>query len=79
MNCTECHEAISSYLDEELLAQLRAEVESHLASCPDRCLEVENWESCLSWLRRTFPEQMPPPDLRERIQAGAHSGPEPEE
>ena len=69
MNCTECQDFINAYLGEELQEQLRAEVESHLASCSECSYEAANWQTCLSWLRKTFPEQVPPAKLWEKIQA----------
>ena len=68
MKCTECQEFVHSYLSDELEEQLRAEVESHLAGCADCGCEVAGWQACFSWLRRAFPEQMPPTDLWKGIQ-----------
>ena len=69
MNCTECQDLIHSHLDDELEEQLLAGVVSHLASCPECNQELANLQTSLSRLRRTFPEQAPPEELREKIQA----------
>ncbi len=69
MNCTEFLDFVNSYLDDELEEQSRAEVEAHLADCPDCCCEVADWRTCIDWLRQTFPEQAPPAELWEKIQA----------
>ena len=67
MNCVECQEFCNAYLDGDLAERLRVELESHLASCTDCCCDVANWQACLNWLRRSFPEQVPPEELWERI------------
>ena len=69
MNCTECQDFIQSYLGDELEDQLHAEVESHLAECSDCGCKVTDCQTCLSWLRKSFPEQAPPTELWEEIQA----------
>lgn len=43
MNCAECQQSIHLYLDDELEPQQRAEIEAHLADCPDCRPEAENW------------------------------------
>ena len=69
MNCTEFLDLFNSYLDDKLEKQLRTEVETHLADCPDCNCEAADWQTCLGWLRRTFPEQTPPAKLWKKIQA----------
>ena len=69
MNCAECEEFVNSYLDGELGERLRMAVESHLATCTDCGCDVANWQTCLDWLRRAFPERVPPAELWEKIQA----------
>lgn len=69
MNCNECRDLINLYLDRELEEHLRTDVESHLAGCPGCSYEAADWQACLSWLRRTFPEQAPPVELWEKIRA----------
>lgn len=70
MNCTECLDLINSYLDDELEEPLREEVESHLASCSSCSDQVADRQTSLRRLRETFPEQVPPAELWEKIQAG---------
>ena len=69
MNCTEFLDVFNSYLDDNLEEPLRAEVEAHLTDCSERSREATDWQTCLDWLRKTFPEQAPPAELWERIQA----------
>ena len=69
MNCNEFPDLFNPYLDDQLEEQLRAEVEAHLADCPDCNYEAADWQTCLDWLRKTFPEQAPPVALWEKIQA----------
>ena len=73
MKCTECQDFVHSYLGDELDEQVQADIESHLAGCPDCGHKVGNWQTCLSWLQRTFPEQAPPAELWEKIQAKMES------
>ncbi len=68
MDCAEFIRMMNSYLDGDLEGALRTEGESHLVDCPDCCEEVADWQTCLDWLRKTFPEQAPPAELREKIQ-----------
>jgi anti-sigma factor RsiW len=70
MNCSEFLDFVNSYLDDELEEQARAEVEAHLADCPDCNNEAADWQTYLQWLRHTFPEQTPPAELWEKIHAG---------
>ena len=69
MNCAECQDVVDSYLGGELEGQLRTEIESHLANCADCSGEAAEWQTCLSWLRETFPEQAPPAALWEKTRA----------
>jgi anti-sigma factor RsiW len=69
MNCIEFLDLFNSYLDDKLEEQLRAEVEAHLADCPDCNGEAADWQTCLKWLRNTLPEQAPPAALWEKIKA----------
>ena len=69
MNCTECRDIIHSHLNDQLEEQLLTEVVSHLASCPGCSRELANLQTSLSWLRKTYPEQIPPGELWEEIQA----------
>jgi hypothetical protein len=69
MKCAECQDIVQSYLGDELEEQLQAEVESHLAECPDCGCRATDSQTCLSWLRKAFPEQAPPTDLWEELKA----------
>ncbi len=69
MNCTECQDVIHSFLDGELEGTSRVEVQSHLAHCADCSHELADWQTSLSELQRTFPDQAPPAALWDRIQA----------
>jgi anti-sigma factor RsiW len=73
MNCTEFLDLFNSYLDDNLEEQSRAEVEAHLADCPDCNCEAVDWQTCLDWLRKTFPEQAPPVELWRKIQAAVET------
>ena len=68
MNCAEFLDLLNPYLDDKLAQQLQAEVQAHLADCPDCSHEATNWQTCLGWLRKTFPDQAPSAELREKIQ-----------
>jgi anti-sigma factor RsiW len=63
MDCAEFMKLMSSYLDGELEEPLQAEGESHVRGCPDCCEEVLEWHIFLDWLRKSLPEQVPPPRL----------------
>ena len=69
MKCTECQDLFHSYLGDELAEQVQTDIESHLAGCPDCGQKAANWQTCLSWLQRTLPEQAPPAELWAKIQA----------
>ena len=63
MDCAEFMKLISLYLDGELEESLQAEGDSHLRNCPNCCEAVIEWHISLDWLRRSLPEQAPPPRL----------------
>ena len=63
MDCAQFMKLMSSYLDGELEEPLQAEGEDHLAGCPTCCAELVEWQTCLNWLRKSLPEQVPPPRL----------------
>ncbi|MCP4541038.1 MAG: hypothetical protein GY832_28210 [Chloroflexi bacterium] len=69
MNCIECLNLINSYLDDELEEPLRSKVESHLTSCSSCSNQVSDRQTSLRRLRETFPEQTPPAELWEKVQA----------
>jgi anti-sigma factor RsiW len=74
MDCVEFIKLMSSYLDGELEEPLQAEGANHLAGCPDCCAELVEWQTCLDWLRKSLPEQVPPPrlwdEMRTKIERG---------
>lgn len=67
MNCTEYHDLMNSYVCDELEEKLRNEVESHLVSCADCSCQAADLQTCLSWLRVTFPDQRLPLALLEKM------------
>ncbi len=69
MKCSECQELINAYLDDELEEQLRTSLESHLSGCPDCSHKAAGLQSSLNLLQETFPEQTPPLELWEKVQA----------
>jgi anti-sigma factor RsiW len=73
MNCTEFLDLCNSYPDDQLEEQQRAEVEAHLADCPDCNSEAADWQTCLDWLRKTFPEQAPPAEPWKKTKAAVES------
>jgi len=68
MNCAEDQDLINAYLDDELEEQLRTSLEPHLSGCPDCSHEAASLRASLHRLRETFPEQMPPAALWEKVQ-----------
>lgn len=69
MKCAECQELIDAYLDDELEEPLRANLESHLSGCPDCSDKAADLRSSLRRLQETFPDQVPPAALWNKIQA----------
>ncbi len=69
MKCIDFQDLLNSYVGDELEERLRIEVESHLLDCADCSREAADWQTCLNSLRVTFPEQAPPLELWEKIQA----------
>jgi RNA polymerase sigma factor (sigma-70 family) len=45
------------------------DVVSHLAGCPDCSRELGDLHTSLGWLRKTYPEQAPPGEMWEKLQA----------
>ncbi len=70
MNIDDCQEMINAFLGDEEERQLNSDVESHLTDCPDCIQEMATWQNCFDWLKKTFPDQAPPVELWEKIQAG---------
>jgi hypothetical protein len=59
MTCHESRERLSELLDEVLPAPERAEVEAHLADCPECRRELERLRATVSLLRRVEPVRAP--------------------
>jgi anti-sigma factor RsiW len=59
-------EALSAHLDGEASPELRAEVERHLADCPD-CSALANTLLKTVSLCRELPRPELPPDVRQRL------------
>jgi len=68
MICAERRAALVAYLDEELGATERAELESHLAGCPECRLALEA-ERRLSVALTSLSPVEPPPDFEARFWA----------
>src|SRR6266576_2214538 len=67
MTCESARELIESYLDGELDAGLRAEVQDHLSSCSS-CAETHaRVRELQTNVRSQAPYYDPPPDLQRRV------------
>lgn len=74
MDCAEFMKLMSLYLDGELEEPLRIKGDSHLTGCPDCYAEVVDWQNCRDWLRKSLPEQTPPPRLWDEMWAKIERG-----
>jgi anti-sigma factor RsiW len=68
MTCERIEELLSAYLEGELAAAERAEVEGHLAACPD-CAALLGLMKETMAAAGGFPEVEPSPDLMARLYA----------
>ena len=68
MTCERIEELLSAYLEGELAAAERAEVESHLAACPE-CAELAGLMKRTLAASAAFPEVEPSPALYARLYA----------
>lgn len=59
MTCEDCREILSIYIDEELPASERAEIERHLAECSECAAELERLTEMMAQLRETSQREMP--------------------
>ncbi len=59
MMCEDCLERLSTYIDDELAVSERAQVESHLAECPDCAAELERLRELTVQLRAEPSLEMP--------------------
>lgn len=77
-SCREIYGRIFPYLDCELSAEERSEVERHIAACPG-CEEHFAFDgTVLRFVRRRVPRPMIQPDLQERLLARFKGRPAPE-
>ncbi len=69
MDCQQCNEAISAYIDNELSVPEAREIELHLESCPPCAEELES----LRESARFIEAHMRPPELRPEIWRGVQT------
>ena len=68
INCTECEERMSDYLERTLEDKVRFAVDAHLRSCGN-CSEVFSGIAHLVEAGKSFPDYVPPPWMALRIVA----------
>ena len=69
-SCGEVYRNVFPYLDHELSAEERAEVERHIAACPD-CEDHFAFDgTVLRFVRQRAPRALMPTALQERLLAG---------
>ena len=61
--CGSVVKLLADYLERQLPAPLRAELEAHLQKCPRCVAQLRTYESTVSLLRSLSDEELPP-DLR---------------
>jgi hypothetical protein len=66
MKCHEVEQYLSDYLEDRLVSARRHEVESHLESCGNCQLLLEDLKTVMAWCE-SFPELTPPSSLVDRI------------
>lgn len=71
MDCTTILAQLSDYVDGTLAAQMCAELESHLAECPDCRAVVDSFRKTVLLYRRCEPDALPE-DVRERLYKVLH-------
>ena len=64
MNCEQCQELISVYLDNELQEKVRAGVQTHLASCAECAKVCEDFAMILDFCDLEESEYTPPPNSK---------------
>lgn len=67
MICKDCQEWIDGYFRGDADLSLIPEFEAHSEDCPDCTKDAASMNECFEWLRKTFPEEVPPSDLWERL------------
>ena len=70
-HCQEILKELSAYIDDELEARLCAEIEAHLAGCPDCQAMVDTLRKTVILYRRSEPDDLPP-DVRDRLYKVLH-------
>lgn len=73
MRCDQCHDAINSYVDEELLPEEQREVREHLTDCPDCRREHEVLVATTRTLREGLLRHPAPDVLKARIRSALSS------
>jgi anti-sigma factor (TIGR02949 family) len=77
-SCQDIYGNIFPYLDRELSAEARAEVERHIAACPG-CEDHFAFDGAvLRFVRQRSPRALASADLQERLLAPFHGRPAPE-
>lgn len=66
--CSDLIAALSDYVDDRLSPDTRADLEEHLAGCPECVAFVQTFRSTISLLR-SLAEQDLPADVRLRLRA----------
>ncbi len=69
MRCNECHEAINSYVDEELLPEEQRDIREHLANCADCRREHDVLVATTRTLREGLVRYPAPDVLKARIRS----------
>lgn len=69
--CKEILEQLSAYIDDELEASLCAEIEAHLAECPDCQALVDTLRKTVTLYRECEPDDLPP-GVRDRLYKVLH-------
>jgi anti-sigma factor RsiW len=69
MSCTQYHEAISAFLDNELTPGQRAELERHLVACPVCAERLKSFRRLKSAIGRLEGRASLPPGVQARIEA----------
>lgn len=67
-HCRQVLDHICEYMDGELDAALCAELEAHLAACPDCRALLDSLRETVALYRRCVPNDLPP-DVRARLHA----------
>lgn len=71
MNCEEASRFLDAYLDRELEAGKRFELEQHLSGCPDCRTSLEQQRQFIGFFKANAPYYQAPAELRARVQKRA--------